>query len=100
MIVKVGICVADYLGNVNLGNHFGHSLADDSLSDIFIRERCCNECVKVVFDDGFSFLVELWQAFDLDNVVILARLLRLFGRVFIIDLGLEVPFTGRAGRRP
>ena len=40
-LVKVGICVADNLGNVNLGNHFGHTLADDSLPDIFIRERRC-----------------------------------------------------------
>ena len=58
-LVKIGICVADYLGYINLGNHFSHTLADDSLSDIFIRERGCNESVKVVFNDGLGLLVEL-----------------------------------------
>ena len=56
-LVKVGICVANNLGDINLGNHFGHTLADYSLSDIFIRERSGNECVKVVLYDGLGLLV-------------------------------------------
>ena len=89
--IQVGICITNNLGDIDLCYHFGHALSDDSFSDIFVRQCCGYKGVKIIFNDSFGFVVEFRQTFDLDNVVILVRLLRLYGIVLVINLSLEIP---------